>query len=60
MPLPFHDSQVSQAGRSCTRTGCDTHSLLQLWAFATLSYLPEDGLLDQIAEHAAAIISTFR
>ena len=33
---------------------------LQLWAFATLGYMPEDDLLDQIAEHAAAIISTFR
>ena len=29
-------------------------------AFATLSYLPENNLLDQLAQHAVTIIGTFR
>lgn len=29
-------------------------------AFATLSYLPGNNLLDEIARHAVSIISTFR
>jgi hypothetical protein len=29
-------------------------------AFATLSYYPENNLLDELANHAVSIISTFR
>eukprot|EP00884_Botryococcus_braunii_P015817 jgi/Botrbrau1/2919/Bobra.0036s0052.1 len=31
-----------------------------MWAFATLSFYPDNDLLDQLAHHAASIISTFR